>query len=152
MAHDDPELLAQMAMVQAGGTGWINIEPVIDEEHRAARTRAVRLPRRLDPPGARRHLDARQAPGRTAPTRPTTVGLQHALGPRGGVASCATSACPCPRGGGSPRTIPGGAWWPRCPADADNRPSSTGCCEAAAAVCQVPTTGRWEAAVHAGLA
>ena len=33
VAHDDAELLAQMAMVQAGGTGWINIEPVIDEEH-----------------------------------------------------------------------------------------------------------------------
>ena len=32
-AHDDAELLATMATVQAGGTGWINIQPIIEEEN-----------------------------------------------------------------------------------------------------------------------
>ncbi len=80
-AHDDPELLARMATVQAGGTGWINLEPVIEEEH--------------EPPapgpfaflGGSTHKVpvVTWIPGRMqagGPAKPTTVGLQHASGPR----------------------------------------------------------------------
>jgi hypothetical protein len=37
------------------------------------------------------------------------------------------------------------------PADADNRTVVDWLLRAAAAVCQIPSTGRWQAAVHAGL-
>jgi hypothetical protein len=30
--HDDPALLAAMATAQGSGTGWINVEPIIDED------------------------------------------------------------------------------------------------------------------------
>ena len=31
--HDDAGLLARMAEVKASGSGWINVEPIIDEEY-----------------------------------------------------------------------------------------------------------------------
>ncbi len=33
IAHDDPELLGPYGRGLASGTGWINVEPIIDEEH-----------------------------------------------------------------------------------------------------------------------
>ena len=79
-AHDDPELLASMAGVEANGTGWINMEPVIDEEHEPP------------PPGPFAFLGGsthkvptvtwmpgKRSAGRAA--KPTTIGLQHAAGP-----------------------------------------------------------------------
>ncbi len=151
VAHDDAELLAQMTMVQAGGTGWINVEPVIEEDHQPPEPGPVRLPRGIDPQGAGHHLDAGQA-------RRGAGGQGHDGGPaarrpgptwRG---DCATSDSRCPRGGASPRTTPAGAWWLEVPADADNRVVIDWLLRAAAAVCQVQATGRWEAAVHPGLA
>ena len=126
------------------------------DQHRAghrggARARTpgtVRLPRRVDPPGPHRHLDARQAAADGA-VRPTTIGLQHASGPR--VAGTLRDlGLPLPEGwritqdhprrgaggtGAGRRRQPGGDDW---------------LLGAAAAVCAVPTTGRWAASVHAG--
>ena len=81
MAHDDAELLARMAEVVANGTGWINVSPVIEEENEPP------------PPGPFAFLGGSThhvptvtwMPGKRAANgtvKPTTVGLQHASGPR----------------------------------------------------------------------
>ena len=150
VAHDDPELLAQMAMVQAGGTGWINIVPVVDEEH---------LPPEPGPfafLGGSTHkipvitwMPGRQASGR--PARPTTVGLQHASGPR--VAwRLRDLGHPVPEGWKVTQDHPRHGLVAEVPVAADNRAVVDWLLVASAAVCQVETTGRWTAAVHAGLA
>ncbi|MGA2837040.1 MAG: hypothetical protein ABSF84_10630 [Acidimicrobiales bacterium] len=149
VAHDDAELLAQMAMVQAGGTGWINIEPVIDEEYQPA------------PPGPFAFLGGSThqvpvvtwMPGRTEagrPAKPTTVGLQHASGPR--VAwRLRDLGRPVPEGWRITQDHPRRGLVAEVPADADNRAVIDWLLEAATTVCQVEMTGRWWAAVHAGL-
>ena len=126
VAHDDAELLARMAEVVAKGTGWINVQPVIEEEHEPP------------PPGPFAFLGGSThhvptitwMPGKRAANgtvKPTTVGLQHASGPR--VAwRLRDLGCRCPTGGGSPRTIPAGAWWRRCRPRPTTARSSTGCC------------------------
>jgi len=148
-ALDDAELLAQMAMVQAGGTGWINVGPVIEEEHRPP------------PPGPFAFLggSTHQVPvitwlpgkhpdGRTA--KPTTVGLQHATGPRV-VSRLRELGLPIPDGWKVTQDHPRRGLVAEVPADADNRAVIRWLLRAGAAVCQVESTGRWEAAVHLGL-
>lgn len=149
VAHDDPELLARMGTVQAGGTGWINIAPVIDEEHEPP------------PPGPFAFLGGSThqvpvitwMPGRRVgggAAKATTVGLQHASGPR--VAwRLRDLGLPVPEGWKVTQDHPRRGLVAEVPADADNRAVVDWLLQAAAAVCQVPATGRWEAAVHAGL-
>ena len=80
-ARDDPELLSALAEVARSGTGWINLEPVIDAE--------------FEPPGPgpfaflggsiHKVPVATWLPGRRLPdgtARETSLGLQHAAGPR----------------------------------------------------------------------
>lgn len=149
-AHDDVELLARMAMVQEGGTGWINIEPVIDEEHRPPAPGPFaflggsthQVPVITWMPG--RHQGDR-------PARATTVGLQHASGPR--VASRLRElGQPVPDGWRVTQDHPRRGLVAEVPADADNRLVIGWLLRAATTVCQVEMTGRWTAAVHVGLA
>jgi hypothetical protein len=149
VAADDAELLAQMAMVQMGGTGWINIEPVIDEEHQPAE------------PGPFAFLGGSThqvpvitwMPGRRQgdrPTKPTTVGLQHASGPR--VAwRLRDLGQPVPEGWKITQDHPRRGLVADVPADADNGAVIGWLLHAATSVCQVQMTGRWTAAVHPGL-
>ena len=150
VAHDDAELLAQMAMVQAGGTGWINIEPVIEEDHQPPEPGPFaflggsthKVPVITWMPGKRQD-------GRAV--KPTTVGLQHASGPR--VAwRLRDLGLPVPSGWKVTQDHPRRGLVAEVPADADNRAVIGWLLQAAAAVCQVESTGRWEAAVHPGLA
>ena len=150
VAHDDAELLAQMAIVRMGGTGWINIEPVIGEEHQPPQPGPFaflggsthRVPVITWMPG--KHVDGRGA-------KPTTVGLQHASGPR--VAwRLRDSGLPVPDGWRVTQDHPRRGLVAEVPADADDRAVIGWLLDAAAAVCQVESTGRWEAAVHPGLA
>lgn len=150
VAHDDVELLAQMAAVQAGGTGWINIDPVIDEEYEPP------------PPGPFAFLggSTHQVPTITwmpgahpagRAVKPTTVGLQHASGPR--VAwRLRDLGQPVPDGWKVTQDHPRRGLVAEVPADADNRAVIGWLLAAATSVCQVEMTGRWTAAVHAGLA
>ena len=146
-AHDDPELLARMAEVAAGGTGWINVVPLIDEEHQPPAPGPVRLPGWLDPQGAH----ATWMPGKHAAdgtTSPTTVGAAACGRSPPGLEAPRLRSHRCPRAGGSPRTIRAGAWWPPVPPAPRPARSWTGCCDWPTVVCTVPSTGRWKASVH----
>jgi len=150
VAHDDAELLAQMSMVQAGGTGWINIEPVIDDQHLPAE------------PGPFAFLGGSThqvpvvtwMPGRRQGDRqikPTTVGLQHASGPH--VAwRLRDLGQPVPVGWKITQDHPRRGLVADVPADADNGAVVGWLLRAATSVSQVEMTGRWTAAVHPGLA
>ncbi len=149
VAHDDAELLARMATVQAGGTGWINLEPVIDEEYRPAEPGPFAFL------GGSTHLvpTVTWMPGRRQsgqPPRPTTVGLQHASGPR--VAwRLRDLGRPVPEGWRVTQDHPRRGLVAEVPADADNAEVIAWLLGAATSVCQVEMTGRWTAAVHVGL-
>ncbi len=148
LAHDDPELLARMATVQAGGTGWINVEPVIEEQHEPP------------PPGPFAFLGGSThkipvvtwMPGRTQAggPKPTTVGLQHASGPRLAW-RLRDLGHPVPEGWRVTQDHPRRGMVATVPATADNRAVIDWLLRAAAAVCQVPSTGRWLASIHAGI-
>ena len=148
-ANDDPELLARMAMVEAGGTGWINVEPVVAEEHEPPQPGPFaflggsthKVPTVTWMPG--KHL-----PDGTA--KPTTVGLQHAAGPR--VAwKLRDLGLPLPAGWRITQDHPRRGLVALVPADTDNSVVIDWLLRAALAVCTVPTTGRWLASIHAGL-
>ena len=125
-----------MAMVQAGGTGWINIEPVIDEEHEPPEPGPFaflggsthQVPVITWMPGRRQERSGRP--------RPTTVGLQHASGPR--VAwRLRDLGLPVPDGWRVTQDHPRRGLVAEVPADADNRAVIGWLLQAAAAVCQV---------------
>jgi hypothetical protein len=150
VASDDPELLGQVAEVQSRGTGWINIEPVIDEEYEPA------------PPGPFAFLGGSThkvptitwMPGKHQPggaVKPTTIGLQHAAGPHL-ARTLRDLGLPLPDGWRITQDHPRRGLVALVPADADNRAVMSWLLEAGAAACTVPTTGRWRASVHAGLA
>ncbi|MEI7859077.1 MAG: hypothetical protein WCI26_04515 [Acidimicrobiales bacterium] len=149
VAHDDPELVAQMSMVQAGGSGWINIEPVIDAEHQPPEPGPFaffggsthKVPMITWMPG---HVPTGRSP------KPTTIGLQHATGPR--LASRLRDlGHPLATGWKVTQDHPRRGLVAEVPADADNRTVIDWLLNSATVVCQVEMTGRWEAAVHAGL-
>lgn len=149
IAHDDPELLAHMASVAATGTGWINIRPVIEEDD--------------EPPapgpfaflGGSTHKvpTITWLPGKRAAdgtVKPTTVGLQHAAGPR--VAwKLRDLGLPLPDGWRITQDHPKRGLVALVPAVSDDAAVLDWLLLAAAAVCAVPTTGRWTASIHAGL-
>ena len=148
-AHDDPELLAHMAEVEATGTGWINVVPVIEEEHEPP------------PPGPFAFLGGSThqvptvtwVPGKHLPdgtTKPTTVGLQHAAGPHLAW-KLRDLGLPLPDGWRITQDHPRRGLVALVPSGADNREVMDWLLRLAAAVCTVPATGRWEASVHAGL-
>jgi hypothetical protein len=149
VAHDDPELLASMSEASLTGTGWINVEPVIEEEHEPP------------PPGPFAFLGGSThkvpivtwLPGKHAPNgtvKPTTIGLQHAAGPR--VAwRLRDLGCALPDRWRITQDHPRRGLVALVPADADNREVIDWLLRAATLVCAVPSTGRWIASVHAGL-
>ncbi len=147
--HGDARLLAQMAEVVANGSGWINIDPVIEEEH--------------EPPapgpfaflgGSTHHVPTvTWMPGKRAAdgtAKPTTVGLQHASGPR--VAwRLRDAGHPLPEGWRVTQDHPRRGLVAQVPAEADHAVVIDWLLQAATLVCTVPSTGRWTASVHAGL-
>jgi len=93
-------------------------------------------------------------PGRHAPNgtvKATTVGLQHASGPRVAVRLRDLGA-PLPDGWRITQDHPRRGLVAQVPADADDRAVIDWLLRAAVLVCTVPVTGRWSAAVHAGQA
>jgi hypothetical protein len=91
-------------------------------------------------------------PGRHAPNgsvKPTTVGLQHASGPRVGPRLRDLGA-PLPDGWRITQDHPRRGLVAQVPADADDRAVIDWLLRAAVLVCAVPVTGRWTAAIHAG--
>ena len=150
VAHDDPELLAQMASIAATRTGWINVEPVIEEEY--------------EPPepgpfaflGGSTHKVpvATWMPGKVAAngsTKPTTIGMQHATGPHLAW-KLRDVGLALPEGWRITQDHPRRGLVASVPADADNRSVMDWLLRVATFACQVPSTGRWIASVHAGLA
>ncbi len=150
VARDDPELLAYMSSIEAGGTGWINVEPLIAEDQEPP------------PPGPFAFLGGSThkvpivtwMPGKRAgdgTVKPTTVGLQHATGPR--VASRLRDlGLPLPEGWRITQDHPRRGLVAMVPGEEDNAAVVNWLLLAATALCQVPSTGRWLASVHAGLA
>jgi hypothetical protein len=145
---DDPRILQRMDEIAAGGVGWINFAPVIDEEYEPA------------PPGPFAFLGGSThqvpictwMPGKRSAdgtTKPTTIGLQHASGPR--VASrLAGLECPLHEGWRVSQDHPRRGLVATVPANTDNRTVLEWLLRAASLVCAVPSTGRWTAAVHTG--
>lgn len=145
---DDPGLLSAMARTQDAGTGWINVEPVIEEEHEPP------------PPGPFAFLGGSThkvptvtwLPGKhtsDGTAKPTTIGLQHAAGPR--VAwHLRDLGSPLPEGWRITQDHPRRGLVALVPADADNREVMAWLLGAATLLCTVPTTEKWIASVHAG--
>ncbi len=150
VAPDDPELLARMSEVAASGTGWINVKPVVDEEH------VPPAPGPFAFLGGSTHQvpTVTWMPGRRAGNgvrKPTTVGLQHAAGPR--IAwKLRDIGMPLPEGWRVTQDHPRRGLVALVPADADDRDVMGWLLAAATFACAVPTTGRWTASIHAGLA
>ncbi len=150
VAHDDPELLARMAEVAVQRTGWINVQPVIADEH--------------VPPGpgpfaflggsTHKVPTVTWMPGRRASNgtvKPTTVGLQHAAGPRLAW-KLRDIGLPLPDGWRVTQDHPRRGLVAQVPADAEDQAVMEWLLAAATFACTVPTTGRWTASIHAGLA
>jgi hypothetical protein len=149
-AHDDPELLAHMAEVAATRSGWINVQPVIEEEY--------------EPPapgpfaflGGLTHKvpTVTWMPGKLladGTAKPTTVGIQHAAGPRL-VGKLRDVGLPLPDGWRVTQDHPRRGLVALVPGDADDATVIDWLLRSATFACTVPTTGRWAASVHAGLA
>jgi hypothetical protein len=146
--HDDRRLLAHMRKVASGRTGWINVAPVIEEEHAPP------------PPGPFAFLGGSThqvptvtwMPGRLAANgtaKPTTVGLLHAAGPRLAW-KLRDVGMPLPDGWRVTQDHPRRGLVALVPADADHGAVMDWLLRAAAFVCTVPTTGRWSASIHSG--
>ncbi len=148
VAHDDPELLARMGTLAEAAQGWVNIQPVVEEEH--------------EPPGPGPFAflggSTHQIPtvtwvaGRRGPdgaVKSATVGLLHAAGPR--VAwTLRDLGLPLPEGWRITQDHPRRGLVAQVPADAERAAVLGWLLHAAAAVCSVQTTGRWRASIHAG--
>ena len=148
-ARDDPELLSELAEVARSGTGWINLEPVIDAE--------------FEPPGPgpfaflggsiHKVPVATWLPGRRLPdgtARETSLGLQHAAGPR--VARRLRDlGLAVPEGWRITQDHPRRGLVVAVPATVEPATAVAWLLSAAEAVCQVPATGRWRASVHVGI-
>ncbi len=139
-----------MAAIAATRTGWINVEPVIDEEY--------------EPPepgpfaflGGSTHKVpvATWMPGKVAANgsaKPTTIGMQHATGPHLAW-KLRDVGLALPEGWKITQDHPRRGLVASVPADADNRSVMDWLLRVATFVCQVQSTGRWIASVHAGLA
>jgi hypothetical protein len=149
VALDDPGLLAHMAHLATTGAGWINVTPLIETEHEPP------------PPGPFAFLGgsthqvptATWKPGRLqsdGTARPTTVGLQHAAGTHLAW-RLSDLGLPRPEGWRVTQDHPRRGLVMTVPADADHAATMDWLLRLAAAVCTVPTTGTWEASIHAGL-
>jgi hypothetical protein len=147
---DDPELLRTMGELATAGAGWINLEPVIEEEHEPPQPGPFAFL------GGSTHKvpTVTWLPGRHLPngtTKPTTIGLEHASGPR--VARRLHDlGCPLPDGWRITQDHPRRGLVAVVPPDSDHRAVADWLLRAATLVCTVPSTGRWIASVHTGSA
>jgi hypothetical protein len=145
----DPELIGHLARLRAGGTGWINIEPIIEEEH--------------EPPepgpfaflGGSTHkvptVTWMPAPATPAgDPGPATVGIQHAAGPRLAW-RLRDLGLPLPDGWRVSQDHPRRGLVAQVPPGAEDQAVIAWLLQAATAACAVPTTGRWRGSVFAGL-
>jgi len=149
VAFDDPQLLAAADGAAATGTGWINVEPVIEDEHQPFRPGPFAFlagPTHEIPTAT--WVPGRHVPG--AATKPTTIGLQHAGGPR--VArKLRDLGMPVPEGWRVTQDHPRRGLVVSVPADCDRRTVLSWLLRATEALCAVPATGRWRASVHDGV-
>jgi hypothetical protein len=93
-------------------------------------------------------------PGRRASNgtvKPTTVGLQHAAGTHLAW-KLRDIGMPLPAGWRVTQDHPRRGLVAQVPADVDDRAVMDWLLSAATFACAVPTTGRWTASIHAGLA
>jgi hypothetical protein len=126
------------------------VEPIIDEEHEPPGPGPFaflggsthKVPTATWMPGKRQSAGA---------TKPTTVGLQHAAGPHLAW-KLRDLGLPVPDGWRITQDHPRRGLVALVPADADNAAVMGWLLQAATAACTVPSTGRWRASVHAGLA
>lgn len=147
-AFDDADLMAAVDAAASKGSGWINLEPVVEEEH---------LPERPGPfaflAGPSHEVPtATWVPGRhgsRGETKPTTIGLQHAAGRRLAW-RLADLGVPLPDGWRVTQDHPRRGLVVSVPSSADPHAVVTWLLQLADVVCVVPSTGRWRASVHAG--
>ena len=130
------------------GTGWINVEPIIEEEHEPP------------PPGPFAFLGGSthqvptvtwmpgQAPGRRHHPADDRRACSTPPGPRG-LEAARLRSHPARRVAGHPGPSPPGTGGHGAPRRR-HRAVMDWLLRLAAAVCTVPTTGRWEASVHLG--
>jgi hypothetical protein len=145
---DDPRLLAAAEETAARGSGWINLEPVVDEEYQPARQGSFPL---LSGP-SHEVPTATWLPGRHLPsgeTKPTTIGLQHAARARV-VWQLRDLGLPLPDGWRVTQDHPRRGLVVSIPAGADAREAIAWLVRATDLVCAVPSTGRWRASVYSG--
>jgi hypothetical protein len=147
---DDAELIGHLSVIRSAGTGWINIEPIIAEEHEPPQPGPFAFL------GGSTHkvptitwLPA--GPAADGGPRPTTVGIQHAGGPHLS-RKLRDLGLPIPEGWRVTQDHPRRGWVALVPGDAEDRSVVRWLLQAAAAVCAVPTTGQWWASVFTGLA
>ena len=148
VAHDDPELAAHMTEVAAGGTGWINVVPLIEENHQPP------APGPFAFLGGSTHQvpTVTWMPGKHLPdgtTRPTTVGVQHAAGAHLAW-KLGDFGLTLPEGWRITQDHPRRGLVATVPPGAAPGAVMDWLLRLAAAVCTVPSTGRWEASVHLG--
>jgi hypothetical protein len=150
VAHDDPELLAAMAKVVADGSGWINTRPIIEEEYEPPEPGPFaflggsihKVPTATWMPGK---------PGANGAAKPTTIGIQHATGPHLAW-KLRDIGLALPEGWKITQDHPRRGLVALVPADADNQTVMDWLLRVATFACQVQSTGRWVASIHAGLA
>jgi hypothetical protein len=148
--HDDPSLLAHMREVAAERTGWINVRPIIEEEH----TPADPGPFAFLGGSTHKVPTVTWMPGRRAANgavKPTTVGIQHAAGTHLAW-KLRDIGMPLPDGWRVTQDHPRRGLVAQVPADADDGAVMDWLLSAATFASAVPTTGRWTASIHAGMA
>jgi hypothetical protein len=143
---DDRVLSDRVAELQSSGAGWINISPVIAPDDEP------------DPPGILAMFGgsvhkvpiATWLPGRRLPdggTKPTTLGLQHAAGPRLR-AQLRELDVPIPEGWRVTQDHPRRGLVVQVGSGTPDADGIAWLLRVAAKICAIPTTGGWKASVH----
>jgi hypothetical protein len=141
-------VLTRMDALTAAASGWVNVRPIIEEEHQPP------PPGPLSIFGGSIHKvpTATWMPGkveRSGSMAATRVGLQHAGGPRV-VAKLRELGLALPEGWRVVQDHPRRGLVAKLPAGADDAKVLGWLIRAAGALCAVPRTGRWRAEVFEG--
>lgn len=141
-------VLTRMDVLASAASGWINVRPVIAAEHEPP----PRGPLSIFGGSIHKVPTATWMPGkaeRSGSVGPTRVGLQHAGGPRV-VAKLRELGLALPEGWRVVQDHPRRGLVAKLPAGADDAEVLGWLIRAAAALCTVPSTGRWRAEVFEG--
>jgi hypothetical protein len=141
-------VLTRMAALTEAATGWINVRPIIEAEHQPPPPGPLsifggsvhKVPTATWMPGKRE---------RSGSIGATRVGLQHAGGPRV-VATLRDRQVALPEGWRVVQDHPRRGLVVKLPTGADDADVLDWLIRAAAALCTVPSTGRWRAEVFEG--